>query len=69
MEILSLHGATVAFGNKSAMLLQSIAPNTWGFSGQSASRIAATGHDNATKLGIALDTLIGDLIARGILTS
>lgn len=66
-DAMSIRGCEVAFGHKSTLDLQSAAYNAWGFSGASACRSAATTHTTATEIGVALDTLIGDLKKRGIL--
>jgi len=60
-------GASLAFGHKSTLDTLGVSYSGWSVTGSSASRIAATNHDNATKLGIALDTLIAELQAKGII--
>lgn len=67
IRLVSMVGGTEMYGDEAELIMRSASYNTWGFSGASASRLAATGHADATSLGIALDTLIGDLIKRGIL--
>lgn len=60
-------GASLAFGHRSSLDLLGVSYDGWSVTGSSASRIAATNHDDATKLGIALDTLIAELQAKGII--
>lgn len=64
---LSLAGANQVVGTTQGLGFVGASYNTWAWSGASASRIAPAAHSTVTALATAVDTLVAELKAKGLI--